>query len=48
MQNKEQQMLAIKGTPDHIPIFIGLKPSCCISGLVEEINKSSSLFCITP
>jgi putative transposase len=44
VQNKEQKMLAINGTPDHIHFFIGMKPSCCLSDLVREIKKSSNDF----
>jgi REP element-mobilizing transposase RayT len=44
VQTKEQKMLAINGMPNHIHIFIGLKPNCCISDLVREIKKSSNEF----
>lgn len=44
VQNKEQKMIAVNGMPDHIHIFIGMKPTCCISDLVREIKKSSSTF----
>lgn len=44
VQNKGQKMLAINGMPDHIHIFIGMKPSCCLSDLVREIKKSSNDF----
>lgn len=44
IQNKGQKMLAINGMPDHIHIFIGLKPSCCLSDLVREIKKASNVF----
>lgn len=44
VRKKEQKMLAIKGMPDHIHILIGMKPSCCLSDLVREIKKSSSVF----
>jgi putative transposase len=44
VQNKGQKMLAINGMPDHIHIFIGMKPSCCLSDLVREIKKSSHDF----
>jgi len=44
VQNKGQKMLAINGMPDHIHIFIGMKPSCCLSDLVREIKKSSNSF----
>lgn len=30
--------------PDHIHIFIGMKPNCCLSDLVREIKKSSNSF----
>jgi REP element-mobilizing transposase RayT len=30
--------------PDHIHLFIGMKPSCCLSDLVREIKKSSNNF----
>jgi putative transposase len=44
LQNKGQKMLAINGMPDHIHIFFGMKPDCCISDLVREIKKSSNDF----
>ena|ERR1022692_2447047 len=44
VQNKGQKMLAINGMSDHIHIFIGMKPSCCLSDLVREIKKSSNDF----
>jgi REP element-mobilizing transposase RayT len=28
--------------PDHIHIFIGMKPTCCLSDLVREIKKASN------
>jgi putative transposase len=42
--NKDQKLLAINGMPDHIHIFIGMKPTCCLSDLVREIKKSSNSF----
>ena len=42
--NKNQKLLAINGMPDHIHIFIGMKPSCCLSDLVREIKKASNEF----
>ena len=44
IQNKGQKMLAINGTSDHIHIFLGMKPNCCLSDLVREIKKSSNAF----
>ncbi len=37
-------MLAINGMPDHIHVFIEMKPSSCLSDLVREIKKSSNTF----
>lgn len=42
--NKGQKLLAINGTSNHIHIFIGMKPNCCLSDLVREIKKSSNAF----
>jgi REP element-mobilizing transposase RayT len=41
---KDQKLLAINGISNHIHIFIGMKPSCCLSDLVREIKKSSNVF----
>lgn len=44
VQNKGQKMIAINGMPDHIHLFIGMKPSCLLSDLVREIKKASNQF----
>ncbi len=44
VRNKGQKLIAINGMPDHIHIFIGMKPTCCLSELVREVKKSSNLF----
>lgn len=44
VRNKKQKMLAIKGMPDHIHIFIGLLPDMKISDLVRDIKSNSSGF----
>src|SRR5260370_39929008 len=44
VQNKEQKMLAINGMPDHIHFLIGMKPSCCLSVLLREVQKSDNEF----
>ncbi|HEY9124370.1 MAG TPA: IS200/IS605 family transposase [Bacteroidales bacterium] len=44
VRNKGQKMLAINGMPDHIHLFIGMKPACCLSDLVREIKKSTNEF----
>ena len=44
VQSKGQKIIAINGMPDHVHIFIGMKPSCCLSDLVREIKKASNDF----
>ena len=44
IRKKEQKMLAINGTSNHIHIFIGMKPSCRLADLVREIKKASNDF----
>jgi len=44
IKNKNQKLIAINGTSNHIHIFIGMKPTCCLSDLVREIKKSSNQF----
>lgn len=44
IQNKGQKLIVINGMPDHLHIFIGMKPSCRLSDLVREIKKSSNEF----
>jgi REP element-mobilizing transposase RayT len=44
IRGKDQKLLAINGMPDHIHIFIGMKPNCCLSDLVREIKKSTNEF----
>jgi putative transposase len=44
IQNKGQKMLAINGVSSHIHLFIGMKPTCCLSDLVREVKKSSNAF----
>lgn len=44
IREQGQKMIAINGMPDHIHILIGMKPTCCLSDLVREIKKSSTVF----
>ena len=44
IQNKGQKLLAINGNYDHIHFFIGMRANCCLSDLVREVKKSSTLF----
>jgi putative transposase len=44
VQNKGHKLLAIGGMPDHIHIFIGLKPAESLSELVRDIKKATNDF----
>jgi REP element-mobilizing transposase RayT len=44
IENRGHKLLAIGGMPDHIHIFIGLKPTESISELVREIKKTTNNF----
>ncbi|MGK9477966.1 IS200/IS605 family transposase [Melioribacter sp. OK-6-Me] len=41
---KDQKPLIVNGMPDHIHVFVGLKPSMKISDLVRDIKNNSSKF----
>ena len=42
IQNKDHKLLAINTTPDHIHIFIGMKPDTSLSELVRDLKANSS------
>ncbi len=42
IKNKGHKIIAINGMPDHIHIFIGMKPKEAISDLVRDVKKDSS------
>ncbi len=44
VQKRQHKMLSIFAMPDHIHLFIGLKPNMAISDLVRDIKASSSKF----
>lgn len=44
VQNKDQKLLAIFCMPDHLHLFIGMKPSILLSDLVRDIKTSASKF----
>jgi len=53
-QDNEHKMLQINTCPDHIHIFIGMRPNQSISSLVQNVKSESSKwikdkkFCLTP
>jgi len=44
IKNKGQKPIIVNGVPDHIHVFIGLKPSMSISDMVRDIKNNSSNF----
>ena len=44
IRNKKQKLIAIKSMPDHIHIFIGMRPSIALSDLIRDIKSNSSSF----
>lgn len=42
VENKKCKLIAINSMPDHIHIFIGLKPIVCVSDLVKDIKLASN------
>ncbi len=44
IRNKNQKVLAINCMPDHLHIFMGLKPTVVVSDLVRDIKNNSTNF----
>lgn len=44
IRNKNQKLFAINSMPDHVHIFISVKPSMALSDLVRDIKNNSSTF----
>jgi len=44
IQNKGQKLIAINSMPDHMHIFIGMKPTAVLSDLVRDVKNNSSTF----
>jgi putative transposase len=42
IQNYNHKVLAINGMPDHVHVFIGMRPTQSLSDLMENIKGSSS------
>ena len=41
---KKQKSIIVNGMPDHIHIFIGLRPSTAVSDVVRDIKNNSTNF----
>jgi REP element-mobilizing transposase RayT len=44
IKGKDQKPIIVHGVADHVHLFIGLKPSACISDLVRDVKNNSSKF----
>jgi len=44
IKGKEQKSIIVNGMPDHIHVFIGLRPAMPIADLVRDIKNNSSNF----
>jgi len=44
IKSKGQKPIVVNGMPDHIHVFIGIKPSIAISDLIRDIKNNSSKF----
>lgn len=44
IEKQGHKMLAINGMPDHIHIFIGMRPNQTVSDLLQDIKRNSSLW----
>jgi len=42
IRNNGHKVLAINGAPDHIHVFLGMRPSQSLSDLIQDIKGSSS------
>jgi len=42
VQNNQHKLIIINGMPDHIHIFIGIRPSQSVSELLQDIKANSS------
>jgi putative transposase len=42
VQNNGHKLIAINGMPDHIHLFIGMKPSQSLSDLMQDVKGNSS------
>jgi putative transposase len=44
IKGKGQKSIIVNGMPDHVHLFIGLKPTIAISDLVRDVKNNSSHF----
>ncbi len=44
ISGKNQKAIIVNGVSDHVHVFVGLRPSMCISDLVRDIKNNSANF----
>jgi REP element-mobilizing transposase RayT len=44
IKGKNQKPIIVNGVSNHVHVFVGLKPSMCISDLVRDIKNNSTNF----
>jgi REP element-mobilizing transposase RayT len=44
IKGRDQKPIIVNGVADHVHVFVGLKPSVCVSELVRDIKNNSSKF----
>lgn len=40
--NQGQKSIIVNGVSDHVHVFVGLKPSQCVSDLIRDVKNNSS------
>ena len=44
IKGKNQKAIIVNGVEDHVHLFIGLKPSMCLSDLVRDVKNNTTNF----
>jgi putative transposase len=44
IKGKNQKPIIVNGITDHVHLFIGLKPSMCLSDLIRDVKNNTSNF----
>lgn len=44
IKEKSQKPIIVNGVEDHVHLFIGLKPSMCLSNLVRDVKNNTTNF----
>lgn len=44
LTNKNHKSIIVNGYSDHVHVFFGMNPTMCVSDIVSDLKRSSSLF----